>query len=178
MKWSLAVMLVVVACSSSGAKGSSGTGGGSGACTASPGACHDTCDPCTRLTQSQVSAAVGIMVGPGDNSSDSHQCHFEHDDSGGLPDLQVDFDSNMDAQTFADVCKPVSADAGSGIVVTPVSGVGDAACYTSGTGMSGPILNFLRGCWSYSVAVTDGTSTDATIECQEKAIALAALPNL
>ncbi len=173
------VMLVVAGCSSSGGgNGVTGTGGTSGACTVSPNACHDTCNPCTKLTQAQVTAAVGIAVGPGDNSSDSHQCHFEHDTTGGLPDLQVDFDSNMDAQTFADLCAPVSGDASVGIVVTPVTGIGDGACYNALPGLSAPILIFLKGCWSYSVAVTDSTSTDATIESQEKAIALDALPNL
>ena len=179
MKRAIAVLLVVVGCSSGGGgNGVTGTGGTTGACTASPGACYATCNPCTKLTQTQVAAAVGVAVGPGDNTSDSHQCHFEHDNSSGLPDLQVDFDSNMDAQTFADICAPVSADAGNGIVVTPVTGVGDRACYTSLAGLGGPILNFLRGCWSYSVAVTDSTATDATIETQERAIALDALPNL
>lgn len=179
MKRAIAITLVVVGCSSSsGGSGNTGTGGTSGACMASPNACHDTCNPCTKLTQTQVAMAVGVAVGPGDNSSNSHQCHFEHDTSSGLPDLQVDFGSNIDAQTFADICAPVSGDASAGIVVTPVSGVGDGACYTSLPGLGGPILNFLRGCWSYSVAVADTTSTDAAIEAEEKAIALDALPNL
>ena len=91
---------------------------------------------------------------------------------------QVDFDSNMDAQTFTDLCTPASGDASAAVIVTPVSGVGDGACFNSLPGLSGPILIFLKGCWSYSVAVTDSTSTDATIEAQEKTIALDAIPNL
>jgi len=185
----IAALAVAVGCSSSGGSaggtggsggaGVTGTGGSGGACTASPNACHDACNPCTKLTQAEVTAAVGLMVGPGDNSNDSHACHFEHDDTGGSPTLQVDFTANMDAQTFADIChNEVAAATDAGFIITPISGVGDDACTTALPGLSQPILMFLKGCWSYSVAVTSYGVSDTTIVSQEKAIALDAIPNL
>ncbi|HXJ23205.1 MAG TPA: hypothetical protein VMT03_23515 [Polyangia bacterium] len=182
----IAVIAVAVGCSISGGTaggtggaGGAGTGGSGGACTASPNACHDACNPCTKIAQSQVTAAVGVSVGVGDNSNDSHACHFEHDDGSGLPTLQVDFTANMDAQTFADIChNEVSAATDAGFIITPISGVGDDACTTALPGLSQPILMFLKGCWSYSVAVTSYGISDPTIVSQEETIALAATPSL
>jgi hypothetical protein len=157
-----------------GSGGGAGTGGTGGACTDSPGACHDTCDPCTKLTAAQVSTAVGVTVMQG-NSYDSHACAWEMDNSSGLPTFQVQFTANIHAtETGCDTAG--SADAG--IIVTPVSGVGDMACYQQLVGLGTPLLAFSKGCWAYEMAVSGDGVSDATAEADEKALALAVLPSL
>jgi len=129
-----------------------------------------------------VSTAVGVTVGAPDGS-DPHNCDWSHDDTSGIPDLQVIVGANVNAMGFHDICHP-KALPDAGLTVTAVSGVGDEACLVQLQGLGGPVLNFIEGCWAYSIAIeglaTTGTTglSDTTIEADEKALALAALPNL
>ncbi len=167
---------LIAACSSS--SGGSGDGGSGGTCTASPHACFDTCNPCSILTQSEVAAIVNVAVAAGDNSTDPHMCQYIYSDSSGLPALQVLIYTNINSQTFSQVCHPPSSSFDAGIVLTPVSGVGDDACYLSGGGNVWPDLNFEKGCWAYEIAVFGNMLSGATEQGYEKSIALAMLPKL
>jgi hypothetical protein len=157
-----------------GAGATGGAGGSGGACTDSPNACHDTCDPCTKLTAAQVSTATGVTVVQG-NSYDAHACAWEMDNSSGLPTFQVQFTANIHS-TETGCSEASNADAG--VIVTPVSGVGDMACYQQIVGLGTPLLAFSKGCWAYEMAVSGDGVSDATAEADEKALALAVLPNL
>ena len=176
----ISIALVAAAgCSSSGGGntgtgGSGGGGGAGGACVDSPAACHDTCDPCTKLTAAQVSTAVGLTVLQG-NSYDAHACAWEQDNSNGLPTFPVQFTANIHATDTG--CNQVGG-AEAGVVVTPVSGVGDVACYQQIVGLGTPLLSFSKGCWAYTIAVSGNGVTDGTAEADEKALALTVLPNL
>lgn len=109
------------------------------------------------------------------NSLDAHACAWEMDNSFGLPTFQVQFTANIHAtETGCD--ETGGADAG--VVVTPVSGVGDAACYQQIVGLGTPLLSFSKGCWAYEIAVSGNGVSDATAEADEKALALVVLPNL
>jgi hypothetical protein len=184
--WVILVAAVIGCSSSSGSSGTAagggggGTGGAGGGCPAgaSPNACFGTCNPCTRLTDAQVNAAVGVTVSPGSQypdggGGDSHSCTWIQY----TPLVQVLLDSNVNADTFSKIC---GAPSGGGLTVTPVAGVGDSACYTQIQGLGGPILNFERGCWGYSLSISGPSAQfpDATMEADEKTLALDALPNL
>ncbi|HLK89090.1 MAG TPA: hypothetical protein VKZ18_04295 [Polyangia bacterium] len=159
---------------SGGSGGAGGAGGNGGACTDSPNACHDTCDPCTKLTAAQVSTATGVTVVQG-KSYDGHACEWEQDDTSGLPVFQVQFTANIRATETG--CDEVS-NPDAGIIVTPVSGVGDLACYAQIVGLGTPLLTFSKGCWAYSIAVSGDGVSDATAEADEQALALVVLPSL
>jgi hypothetical protein len=157
-----------------GSAGGGSAGGGSGACVDSPNACHDTCDPCSKLTAAQVSTAVGLTVVQG-KSYDGHACEWEQDDSSGLPTFQVEFTANIHATDTG--CDEVS-NPDAGLIVTPVSSVGDLACYDQIVGLGPPLISFSKGCWAYTIAVSGGDITDSAAEADEKALALAVLPSL
>ncbi len=178
------VMAAAAGCSSSGGgspgtggsggSGGAGAGGSGGACTDSPNACHDTCDPCTRLTAAQVSTATGVTVVQG-NSYDGHACAWEMDNSSGLPTFQVQFTANIHATETG--CDAVGG-ADAGVIVTPVGGIGDLACTQQIVGLGTPLLAFSKGCWAYEMAVSGDGVSDATAVADEKALALAVLPSL
>jgi hypothetical protein len=177
----LAAVAAAASCSSgggsSGMGGSGGTGAGGtggGTCVESPNACHDTCDPCSKLTAAQVSMAVGVTVIQG-NSYDAHACAWEMDNSSGLPSFQVQFTANIHG---TDTGCDETGGADAAVVVTPVSGVGDVACDQQIVGLGTPLLSFSKGCWAYEMAVSGDGVSDATAEADEQALALAVLPNL
>jgi hypothetical protein len=176
----LAAVAVAAGCSSGGGSGATGGSGGTGAggtggaCVDSPNACHDTCDPCTKLTAAQVSTAVSVTVMQG-TSYDAHACAWETDNASGLPTFQVQFTANIHA---TDTGCDETGGADAGVVVTPASGIGDVACYQQIVGLGTPLLSFSKGCWAYQMAVSGDSVSDTTAEADEKALALAVLPNL
>ena len=185
----IVLLAAVAGCSSSGsAGGGSGGAGGtsatsSGSCTSAAASkgCFGSCDACTVLTQAQVTAAVGVSVDAGDNAGDDHSCDWAHNDSSGIPDTQVSVDVNINTETFEKICHPTGALADAGISVTAAPGVGDDACFVQIQGLGSPDLTFLEGCWAYTISILATTSpppADATIEADEKTLALDALPNL
>jgi hypothetical protein len=178
--------VLVLGCSSSSGGGSGGGGGGGsgGSCTGgptSPNAClgpgRDSCNPCTKVTDAQASAAVGgVPLTPG--AQDADLCQW-FQGSANNPTLVVSFTVGIDPGTFNDDCNPP---AGSGFQSISVSGVGDAACYFKEAANYGWSLMFLKGCAEYETDVNLplGTQTipDAQQQAEEKALALDAVPNL
>jgi hypothetical protein len=105
----------------SGATSAGGGGGGGG------GAASTVTDPCTLLTQAEVTSVVGKQVGPGSSAGNPNSCDFQYP-AGGVPDIQagVDFiDGSLD-----DFCKDVAGASAVGMTIEPVSGLGDGACFT------------------------------------------------
>ena len=57
--------------------------------------------------------------------------------------------------------------------MTPVSDVGDDACYVKAQGLGGPDLTFREGCWAYTISIGGSSSQfpDATMEMEEARLA-------
>jgi hypothetical protein len=173
-----------VACSSGGGKSNGDAGPGGGVCPTpvSSNACEDGCNPCTRLSDAQVAAVVGQSV-TGQWNGDV--CAWDFYDAQDNPSLEVELHVNTDYGTFELLCHPPGNAADSGIVITPVPGVGDDACYisTPSVALGAFEIEFLKGCDAYAVSITGPAGqappfSQATAQAYEKALALDAVPNL
>ncbi len=175
---------LVAACSSSGSPAPSPSAAGGGASqaptaptvqasgVAASGA--SVADPCSLLTPAQVSAVIGLPVGPGDSGGDTHLCDWSHPDSNGVPDAQVLLSTNED---------PGLCDEGSsttlGITLTQVPGVGDRACMTQAAGLQvGDNLTFYKGALGFSVSATGKAANVANELARDTALAHDVLSNL
>jgi hypothetical protein len=177
-----AAVLFMVACSSSNSSSNGDAANRTGSCgtAVSANACIDGCNPCTRLSDSQVAAAVGQSAVQGQWDGDA--CLWDFYDAQNNLLFEVGLHVNTDFRTFEDLCYPGST---ADITLTPVSGVGDDACYM-GTGVAalGSFdLEFLKGCWGYSVTIAGLPGhvppfSDAAAQAAEKALALDAVANL
>lgn len=172
----IVLALVLVACSNKEPGKARKESPSPGSCTPSPNACSGSCNPCTRLADTQVTSIMGLPLSPGtqytkEGGGDGHACSWIQYSEHGMPLVQVVLTANM---TSAD-CDEKS---GGGITITPVTGVGDEACYSQMQGMGSALLSFRKGCSAYSFAVSAPKLDEATIEAKEKSLALAVLPNL
>jgi hypothetical protein len=95
-----------------------GGGGGGGASTVS--------DPCTLLTQAEVSTVVGKQVGPGSSADNPNSCDFQYP-ADGVPDVQAGVDF-IDG-SLGDYCKDAAGASAVGMTIEPVDGLGDGACF-------------------------------------------------
>jgi hypothetical protein len=111
-----------------------GGGGGGGGATVS--------DPCTLLTQAEVSMVVGKQVGAGSSADNPNSCDFQYPPDG-VPDIQagVDFiDGSLD-----DYCKDAAGASAVGMTIEPVDGLGDGACFIYiGALQAGSSLTFAK----------------------------------
>ena len=111
-----------------------GGGGGGGAATVT--------DPCTLLTQAEVSTVVGKQVGPGSSADNPNSCDFQYP-ADGVPDIQAGVDFIVGG--LVDLCKDAGASA-LGMSIEPVDGVGDGACFIYvGKLQAGSSLTFAKG---------------------------------
>jgi hypothetical protein len=110
-----------------------GGGGGGGGATVS--------DPCTLLTQAEVSTVVGKEVGAGSSADNPNSCDFQYPPDG-VPDIQagVDFiDGSLDD------CKDAAGASAVGMTIEPVDGIGDGACFIYiGSLQAGSSLTFAK----------------------------------
>lgn len=109
------------AVSARGSAGGTATGGGNGG-----GGGSTVTDPCTLLTQAEVTSVVGKPVGPGSSADNPNSCDFQYP-ADGVPDIQagVDFiDGSLD-----DFCGGAAAASALGMTIEPVDGLGDGACF-------------------------------------------------
>jgi hypothetical protein len=165
--------LLVGACSSVGTPGSSaptgagGSGGGGGATVS---------DPCTLLTQAEVSTVVGQPVGSGSNADDPKSCDWQYP-ADGVPTIQVMV--TIEGGTLSDYCGMPSSSA-LGLTITQVTGVGDGACLTEMVGLgAGTNLTFSKDGQVFSVGALLGPdATSAELLAADKALALDALARL
>jgi hypothetical protein len=120
---------------SQAAKG--GGGGGSGG-----GGASTVTDPCTLLTQAEVSAVVGKQVGPGSSADNPNSCDFQYP-ADGVPDIQAGID--FTGGSLDDICKDIAGASALGMTIEPVDGLGDGACFTYvGKLQAGSSLTFAK----------------------------------
>jgi hypothetical protein len=151
----------------SGAGATAGSGGGGGGTVS---------DPCTLLTQAEVSAVVGQQVGAGTKDVEPNECDWQYPPDA-VPSIQVSITIQV-GNALADLCGP--GDSALGLTVTTVGGVGDGACFAQLAGLgAGTNLTFAKGAGVYTVAAILGpnATTDA-IEAADKALALDALKHV
>jgi hypothetical protein len=179
----VAMAALLSACSSGGGKPGNGSDSGSGGLcptAVSPNACVDGCNPCTHLSDAQVAAVVGQSTTGFWNGD---VCEWDYYDGQGNISFGVTFGVNYDYATFEDFCHPADP-ANDPYTVTPVSGVGDDACYMfTSAGALGSDLQFLKGCWSYDMVIVGPVGhsppfSDATVQAYEKMLALDVVPTL
>ncbi len=184
----VAMASLVAACGSSASPSPSPSAGGGGAsATAQPQGASQTAtaqssggggatvgDPCSLLTPAQVTAVIGLAVGPGDSGGDTHSCDWSHPDANGVPDAQVLLNTNEDAG----LCDKGSSSA-LGITVTRVSNVGDKACMTQAQGLqAGDNLTFYKGGLGFSISATGKAANVSNELARDTALALDVLSNL
>jgi hypothetical protein len=150
----------------SGAGAASGSGGGGG--TAS--------DPCTLLTQAEISTVVGQQVSAGAKDIEPNECDWQYPPDA-VPSIQVSI-TIQTGNTLADLCGPGNPSLG--LTVSTVSGVGDGACFAQLAGLgAGTNLTFSKGSGVYTIAAIIGPNAAAdAIEAADKALALDALKHI
>jgi hypothetical protein len=172
--------LVLMACGSVATSPAGGPGGGGAGSSTGPtpptggGGSGASGDPCALLTQAEVSAALGVAVGPGTAAQgETHGCDWQYPPSGGP---QEHANLVIDVGTpFAGLCNGPSG----AVTIIPVSGVGDGACFTQVVGLGGWNLNFEKGSEAYSVSVgLAAGASDAAIQAADKTLALDAVAKL
>jgi hypothetical protein len=152
--------------STTGAGGGGGGGGGS-----------SVTDPCTLLTQAEVTSVVGKPVGPGSSADNPNSCDFQYP-AEGVPDIQagVDFiDGTLD-----DVCSDVAGASAMGMTIEPISGLGDGACFIYvGKLRAGSTLTFSRnGRLFQTFADLGPSSSTADMKAADTTLAQDALARL
>jgi Protein of unknown function (DUF3558) len=160
--------------SSTSAASAAAVGSLSPSAAASSAAGAPVSDPCSLLTQAEVSAALGVSVGPGGPAQgETHGCSWQT--PSGAPSANIVIDVGT---PFSHLCGAPSNPA-AGITVVQISGVGDGACYITMAGLSaGTNLTFEKGGQAYAVSVSLPSGTDATVEAANKTLALDAVAKL
>jgi hypothetical protein len=134
----------------SGTPGSGGGGGGASTVT----------DPCTLLTQAEVSAVVGKQVGPGSSADNPNSCDFQYP-ADGVPDIQAGIDF-IDG-SLGDYCKDIAGASAVGMTIEPVSGLGDGACFIYvGSLQAGSTLTFAKNGRLFQTFALLGSGTPAS----------------
>lgn len=143
-------------------------GGGGGAANLS--------DPCSLLTQAEVSAIVGKPVGPGSNATDPKVCDWQYPATG-VPTVQATV--GIEGGALSDMCGTPS-NPGLGLTITQVSGVGDGACFQELAGFgAGTNLTFGKSGHTFQTGVVLGpNATSAQLLDADKALALDAVARL
>jgi len=185
-RWLLAaaaVAFALAACNGSGtstgnptASSGGGSNGGGGPTSGTGGGGSTVSDPCTLLTQAEVSAVVGQQVGAGTKDVDPNECDFQYP-ADAVPSIQVQITIEV-GNTLADLCGP--GDSALGLTVTTVGGVGDGACFEQLAGLgAGTNLTFAKGSGVYTIDTILGPNATADqVEAADKALALDALHHI
>jgi hypothetical protein len=139
------------------------------ACMSHPTYAAPPTDACSLLTQAQVSAVLGVNVGPGQNLTPK-MCHWSEPGQTG-PKRKGAMLVLQDAQAFAYAKMPV----GNGITKVPVSGIGDDAVYGTTPGFP-TVLTVKKGNLTFVVHVSG--FPDDQIKAKEKTLALDVLAKL
>jgi hypothetical protein len=133
-------------------------------------------DACSMLTQSEVSAGLGVQVGAG-NGSMPKICQWREQAKPGADILIADL-NGPDITLFNNVKSMASS---TGAALRPASGLGDEAFfyYKQAGRMVSEILWFRKGDLAYNVRVWGHKKiSDAEREAKEKAIASTVLHKL
>jgi len=157
-------------------------GGGSGTAAATSTATTLTQgqapDPCSLLTQDEVSNILGHPVEPGGTPTDGHECDYTwNDPSSMLHFVTGSITVNEDLDIFAGV--PDGRDDVIGATISHISGVGDEAVQVV-PDLGVPFLYFRKGNLAFETDMQDsaGAYSTAQQESVDKELALAALPRI
>ena len=82
-------------------------------------------DPCSLVTQQEVSTAIGESVGAGTNSQDSHACNWFYPNNDSATGAGITIQDG----DLASYCGKGSNPA-LGLTIEQLSGIGDGACFT------------------------------------------------
>ena len=124
-------------------------------------------DACSLLSQSEVSAALGVAVGPGQHVVPGSLKFCGWSPAGGPKiDGKKLLVSVMTARQYDMGKAPIRE-----MTKTPVTGIGDEAYYASGGGGLGTSLSVKRGSFYVQVKAGGFPSNDA-LKAAEKALAL------
>jgi hypothetical protein len=169
--------LAVGACSATATGSPAGGGGPTANAGGGGGGGAVVSDPCSLLTQAEVTAVVGQAVGAGSNADDPKTCHWQYPPDA-VPTIQVQITIEP-TDVFANVCSSPGSSA-LGFITTQVSGIGDGACFTEAIGLaSGDNLTFQKGSQVFTIAAAFGSAaTTADIEAADKALAGDALGHI
>jgi hypothetical protein len=126
-------------------------------------------DACKLITADEAAAVLGEPVDPGTvPTPGASSCIFT-----GHPATGVDMNSIEISLIHLSLFTPDKKSI-PGLTFTPVSGIGDAAYFSSmGTGFT--VLNVRKGQVAFTTSVILAKASDATIEAGEKTLALAIL---
>lgn len=130
----------------------------------------DPSNPCSLLTQDQVSTALGAKVDPGKRTVPK-LCEWDVQGSSGLNAAKLVV-TMLTPQGFAGA----KAVIGHGITKTPVSGIGDEAVYGT-TSNYATVLTVKKGDVYFSVHIY-GNKNDEDVKTKEKTLALEIIKNL
>ena len=158
------------------------SGGGGGSATVTPTAAPATQgsgssgtgaapSACALLAPADAAVALGQAVGEATvNQGGGDNCTYAPTVITGLTSVEL---SVMTPDSFTQVKDHV----GSGLTLTPVSGLGDDAFYLD-AGAMGTTLYVLRGTSSFSISIFNGSDSAAQIQAAEKVAAQTALGRL
>jgi hypothetical protein len=151
---------------SAATQGPNGGGGGGGA---------NLSDPCSLLTQQEVSTAIGESVGAGTSAQDSHECNWFYPNN----DSAMGAGITIQDGDLASYCGKASNPA-LGLTIEQLSGIGDGACFTSvGTTTVGANLTFAKNGHVFTTTAYFGGGTPISkVEDADKALAQAALSHM
>ncbi|MGA3057423.1 MAG: DUF3558 family protein [Candidatus Limnocylindrales bacterium] len=126
-------------------------------------------DACSLITTDEAAAALGEPVDPGTvPTAGSSSCLFSGHPATGIDISGVEI-SITSGGDFNPNKKSIS-----GLTITPVSGVGDAAYYVS-IGAGYQVLNVQKGQTTFTVSVLKTNASDSQLQSAEKTLALAIL---
>jgi hypothetical protein len=184
-------VMALAACSSAGAPAatatpgspggaaSSGVAGGSAATQAANagggGGGANLSDPCSLVTQQEVSTAIGESVVAGTNAQDSHECNWFYPNNDSVTGASITIQDG----DLASYCgKP--SDPALGLTIEQLSGIGDGACFTYvGTTTVGANLTFVKNGHVFTTTAYFGGGTPISkVEDADKALAQAALNHM
>jgi hypothetical protein len=125
-------------------------------------------DACTLITTDEAAAALGEPVDPGaPPEPGSSSCLFSANTQ------NISIDSVEISITGAGTFNPSQMSI-SGLTITQVSGVGDAAYYVS-IGAGYQVLNVKKGQTTFTTSVLKAGASDSQLQSAEKTLALAIL---
>jgi len=133
-------------------------------------------DACSLISQSQLSAALGVSVGAGKPIASGKSCQWRQPPAKPGDEVFIVDVTIVDMHAF-EIGKAASAAAGpSGPKATPISGLGDDAYYY----VLGQIseIRLKKGNSFLGVRVSGGKKPLAEYEAKEKAVAAAIVPKL
>ena len=129
--------------------------------------------PCSLLTMAQVGSAISFTVNTQTSDDAGQTCTWTYADPNNMVDFNTARLSIIDLATFSKM--RVAQD--SGITITPVGNLGDAAFYTE-SGVQGTSLSVEKGSAAFTVWVLGKAYTAAQSKADENVLATEVLAGI